>query len=96
MSNLFGMIWTGVSGINAAQTGISVTGNNMANMKTENYSRQTVELVTKKPQYTYNGAIGKGVDVAGIRREYDDLLAKSVRNSNSNYLYYNSMMAGCK
>lgn len=90
MSNLFGMIWTGVSGLSAAQTGISVTGNNIANMKTENYSRQTVELVTKKPQYTYNGAIGKGVDVAGIRREYDDLLAKSVRNSNSSYSFYNS------
>lgn len=48
MSNLFGMIWTGVSGMSAAQVGISVTGNNIANMKTENYSRQTVELVTKK------------------------------------------------
>ena len=96
MSNLFGMIWTGVSGMSAAQVGISVTGNNIANMKTENYSRQTVELVTKKPQYTYNGAIGKGVDVAGIRREYDDLLAKSVRNSNSNYLYYNSMSSTLK
>lgn len=91
MSNLFGMIWTGVSGLTAAQTGISVTGNNIANMKTENYSRQTVELVTKKPQYTYNGAIGKGVDVAGIRREYDDLLAKTVRTSSSSYTYYNSM-----
>lgn len=91
MSNLLGMMWTGVSGLNAAQTGISVTGNNIANMKTENYSKQTVELVTKKPQYTYNGAIGKGVDVQSIRREYDDLLAKSVRNSNSNYQYYNSM-----
>ena len=90
MSNLFGMIWTGVSGLYAAQTGISVTGNNMANMKTENYSRQTVELVTKKPQYTYNGAIGKGVDVAGVRREYDDLLASSVRTTNSALQYYTS------
>ena len=88
MSNLFGMIWTGVSGLNAAQTGISVTGNNMANMKTENYSRQTVELVTKKPQYTYNGAIGKGVDVAGVRRVYDDLLASSVRTTNSALLCF--------
>lgn len=91
MSNLLGMMWTGVSGLNAAQTGISVTGNNIANMKTENYSKQTVELVTKKPQYTSSGAIGKGVDVASITREYDDLLAKSVRNSNSNYQYYSSM-----
>ncbi len=96
MSNLFGMLWTGVSGLNAAQTGISVAGNNRANMKTENYSRQTVELVTKKPQYTYNGAIGKGVDVAAVRREYDDLLAKSVRNSNSSYLYYDSMSTTLK
>ncbi len=90
MSNLFGMIWTGVSGTSAAQTGISVTGNNIANMKTENYSKQTVELVTKKPQYTYNGTIGKGVDVAAVRREYDDLLASSVRTSNSSLQYYTS------
>ena len=31
-----------------------------------------------------------------IRREYDDLLAKSVRNSNSNYQYYNSMSTTLK
>ena len=92
MSNLLGMVWTGVSGLNAAQTGIAVTGNNIANMKTENYSRQTVELVTKKPQY-YNGigAIGKGVDVEAVRREYDDLLAATVRNSNSSLSYYDTM-----
>ena len=96
MSNLFGMIWTGVSGMNAAQTGISVTGNNIANMKTENYSRQTVELVTKKPQYVYNGNIGKGVDVAAVRREYDDLLAKSVRTANSGFVYYDSMSSTLK
>ncbi len=90
MSNLFGMIWTGVSGTQAAQTGIAVTGNNIANMKTENYSRQNVELVTKKPQYTYNGAIGKGVDVEAVRREYDDLLASSVRTTNSALQYYSS------
>lgn len=97
MSNLFGMMWTGVSGMNAAQTGIAVTGNNIANMKTESYSRQTVELVTKKPHnYTNAGPIGTGVNVEAIRREYDYLLAGNVRYSKSAVDYYDTMSSTLK
>ncbi len=96
MSNLFGMIWTGVSGINAAQVGLDVTGNNIANMKNENYSRQSVALVSGKPQYTVNGQMGTGVRVERIERAYDELLAKSVRNETSAYSYYSSLQGSLK
>lgn len=96
MSNLFGMIHTGISGINASQVGIAVTGNNVANMKNPNYSRQTVSLGSKDPYYTSAGYIGTGVNVLGINRSYDEVLAKSVRNEASSFSYYNSMSATLK
>lgn len=96
MSNLFGMMYTGVTGIYAAQTGISVTGNNVANMKNENYSRQVVSLGTNPSYYTRAGYIGTGVNVLGINRTYDDALSKSVRNEASAYSYYSSMSSTLK
>lgn len=96
MSNLFGMMHTGITGLNASQLGISITGNNVANMKNTNYSRQTVSLGTNKPYYTSAGYIGTGVNVLGINRIYDEGLAKSVRGEASSYSYYNSMSSTLK
>lgn len=96
MSNLFGMIHTGISGINAAQVGIAVTGNNVANMKNPTYSRQTVSLGSKDSYYTRAGYIGTGVNVLGINRSYDEVLAKSVRNEASSFSYYNAMSGTLK
>ena len=91
MSSLFGMIYTGVSGINASQVGLDVTGNNIANMKNENYSRQSVSLVSSRPVQTVNGQMGTGVKVEQIERAYDELLARSARNEDSAYSYYSSL-----
>ena len=96
MSSLFGMIWTGVSGINASQVGLDVTGNNISNMKNENYSRQSVALVSSKPQYTANGQMGTGVRVEKIERAYDELLAKSMRAETTSYSYYSSLQTSLK
>ena len=68
MSSLFGMIYTGVSGINAAQVGLDVTGNNIANMNNEDYSRQSVSLVSARPVQTVNGQMGTGVKIEQIQR----------------------------
>lgn len=93
MSNLFGMIYTGVTGINASQISLDVTGQNIANMSNENYSRQIVSLNTVKPQQTSVGQMGRGVRVEQIERAYDELLAKSVRNEESAYSYYSSLQS---
>lgn len=93
MSSLFGMIYTGVTGINASQIALDVTGQNIANMKNENYSRQLVSLNTVKPQQTSVGQMGRGVRVEQIERAYDELLAKSVRNEESAYSYYSSLQS---
>ncbi len=93
MSNLFGMIYTGVTGINASQIALDVTGQNIANMNNENYSRQIVSLTTMTPQQTSVGQMGRGVKVEQIERAYDELLAKSVRNEESAYSYYSSLQS---
>lgn len=91
MSSLFGMLSTGVSGLMAAQAGISVVGNNLTNLRTPGYSRQVIDLSSKYPQSSPYGPMGTGVQVTGINRVYDDLLAKSVRTESSSFNYFSSM-----
>lgn len=73
----------GASALMAFQRAMATTGNNVANVNTEGYSRQTVNLSTRIPQYTGSGYIGSGVQVVNVRRQYDDFLAAQVRGSHS-------------
>ncbi|MDR2884867.1 MAG: flagellar hook-associated protein FlgK [Deferribacteraceae bacterium] len=88
MSNLFAMMNTGVSGANAAQVAIDVTGHNIANIKNENYSRQRVNVSSVTTSREMNGAFGRGVKVTEIIRVYDDLVAKTLRTENSSLSYW--------
>ena len=51
----------GSSALNSLQRAISTTGNNIANVNTDGYSRQLVEFSTRNPEYNggfYLGSIG--------------------------------------
>ena len=74
---------TGVSGLLAFQRGLDTTSHNIANVSTPGYSRQTVELHARQPEGYGSGWIGTGVDIASVRRNYNDVLALQVRNSSS-------------
>jgi flagellar hook-associated protein 1 len=64
----------GRSGLNAAQVGIQVTGNNLSNAATPGYTRQGVTL-NPSPEYrSGNVMLGRGVEVAGVRRMVDDAI----------------------
>lgn len=80
MSNLLS---TGVSGLNAAQVALSTVSNNIANISTPGYSRQTVvqseNLSPSGGRYT----IGSGVNVETVQREYSDFLTNAVWTNNS-------------
>lgn len=71
------------SGLVAFQNAIAVTGNNIANVNTEGYSRQ--DLVFDSRNSTRLGAeyVGNGVDINEIRRMGDDLANMRYRNSMS-------------
>lgn len=89
MANIYNI---GVSGLTAFQTRLATTGNNIANVNTEGYSRQSVDLATLPSQLSPTGYQGSGVTVSGIRRNYDDFIAGQLRSSISSseegdYLY---------
>ena len=73
MSGLFSV---GTRALQANQIALQTAGNNIANVNTPGYSRQTVVLQTTQGQYTGAGYIGKGVDVATIQRNFSAFLTR--------------------
>lgn len=55
---------------------LQIIGNNIANVNTEGYSRQRVELTTSPGQFLGSGYFGKGVELAGVSRAYDEQLLR--------------------
>ncbi|HET6419131.1 MAG TPA: flagellar hook-associated protein FlgK [Geobacteraceae bacterium] len=83
--NIFGILDTAKSGLIAQQAALEVTSENIANVNTPGYSKQTAILETA-PTVTTNGlSLGTGVNVAGIQRSYDALLQQQIVNGNSAY-----------
>ncbi len=77
----------GVSALNAFQASLATTGQNVANVNTPGYSRQTVNLESSAPQYAGYGYVGTGVGIASVTRVYnqfvnDQVLVNSTANSN--------------
>ncbi len=61
----------GGSALIANQTALHVTGNNVANVNTEGYSRQTVEFNEMPGVNSIYGRLGNGVQVTDIIRSFD-------------------------
>ena len=62
----------------AQQTGLQVTGNNIANAGTDGYSRQTVSLSSDGSQQIAGGQfLGTGVTVQSIQRQANDSINQS-------------------
>lgn len=81
MSNLLSI---GTSGLNAAQVALSTVGNNISNVNTTGYSRQTVLQTEAISQAGGNYTIGSGVNVQAVQRAYSDFLTTALWTSNSN------------
>jgi flagellar hook-associated protein 1 FlgK len=73
----------GVSGLNAAQIGLQVTGNNISNAGTDGYSQQSVVQVDQVGQNNGRYTMGTGVDVVSVQRAYSQYLTQSVWSSYS-------------
>lgn len=66
----------GVRALTANQGALSTIGNNIANVNTPGYSRQSVVLQNVAGQFTGSGYYGKGVEVLTVQRTYSDFLTK--------------------
>jgi flagellar hook-associated protein 1 FlgK len=82
---------TSVSGLLAFQQALDVTSNNIANSATPGYSVENINLTPAPGQATAQGFIGGGVEVQGISRSYDELLAQQVRSSQASYSSFNAL-----
>lgn len=79
---------TGISALNAFQRQLSTTGHNIANVNTEGYSRQRLQFDAREAHGTGSGYLGSGVEVASIRRSYDQFLVSRVRSYNASQQEY--------
>ena len=80
------MLNSGVSGLLAMQRALDVTSHNIANASTAGYSRQRVDLAAVLPADSGGGDfVGRGVNVLGVRRSYDELLANQQRSAAGNF-----------
>ena len=66
----------GARALLANQVALQTTGHNIANVNTAGYSRQSVVMQTVPGQFTGSGYIGKGVEVATILRNHNELLTR--------------------
>lgn len=83
----FGSFTTATLGVYAAQKGLDVTGNNIANINTKGYTRQELQQsslissVTDKYFSEYTCRVGQGVVTGGVRQIRDEGLDLLYRGS---------------
>jgi len=75
------LLGIGVSALLANQRVLNTIGHNIANVNTEGYTRQRVDLATRIPTPAANGFIGNGVNVIGVDRVYNQFVVDQVRRN---------------
>lgn len=80
MADLFNI---GLSGLRASQTNLSVTGQNITNVNTPGYSRQSAVQSARDPSFSGVGYIGNGTNITDVKRIYNEFLTAQVRTSTS-------------
>ncbi len=86
----------GLSGLNAAQWGLTTTGQNISNASTPGYSVETPVYKEAGGQYTGSGYLPQGVATATVQRQYSQYLTTELNNaqsSGSSLSTYNTMIA---
>ena len=73
----------GSSGINVYQRALSTVSNNIANLNTEGYSRQTTEIRQNQPVEVGKGFVGTGAYFDRVSRQYDSFLESSLQQATS-------------
>lgn len=77
-----------VSGLNAAQSGLSAIANNISNAGSKGYSRQDVVQTASAGVQTRLGYLGNGAELVDIRRAGSDFLNARLNDSLSSESYW--------
>ena len=92
-SNLLNL---GLSGLNAAQWGLTTTGQNISNASTPGYTIETPVYAETGGQYTGSGYLPQGVSTTTVTRQYSQYLTTELNNaqsSGSSLSAYNTMIS---
>lgn len=73
----------GLTALLSQQRALSTTSNNIANASTPGYSRQRVEFAERPPEDIGREFIGRGVEIADIRRLTDEAATLQLRSAAS-------------
>ena len=71
MSGITSLLSMGAGALRANQAALQVTGNNISNVDTEGYSRQSVVLKDGQYVNTFTGQVGTGVVAQEVVRAHD-------------------------
>jgi flagellar hook-associated protein 1 FlgK len=80
LSDIFGI---SVGALQAFQSAISVTSNNIANANTPGYAKESIELTAAKPQLNGQVTVGNGVEASGVSRAFSQASADQLNASQS-------------
>ncbi len=78
-----GILGTALTGLMAFQRAMQTGSNNVANVNTEGYSRQSTNLESASTTYSRGNYIGNGVDVTNVTRSYDQFISNNIRTAAS-------------
>ncbi len=90
MSDLFSI---STSALQAFETAISVTSNNIANANTPGYAAEAVDLAAGVPQADGSNTVGSGVVVHSVNRAYSQLAENQLNSSQSSLSQLNSLQS---
>ncbi|MBT8112806.1 MAG: flagellar hook-associated protein FlgK, partial [Gammaproteobacteria bacterium] len=72
-----------ITGLQVFQRALATTSNNVANVGTEGYTRQRVDITTRPSQRFGDGFFGSGARVSSVQRIEDQFLNARVQSSSS-------------
>ncbi|PKY11242.1 flagellar hook-associated protein FlgK [Acidithiobacillus marinus] len=78
MSGISGLVNNALTGLQAAQSALQVTGDNIANVNTPGYSQQNIVQSTAVPTLLGGQYYGNGTQVESVQRSYSSFLQGQV------------------
>ena len=78
MSGISGLLNNALTGLQAAQSALQVTGNNIANVNTPGYSRETAVQSSLTPSLYGGQYLGNGAQIDAVTRSYNSYLQSQV------------------
>jgi flagellar hook-associated protein 1 FlgK len=93
MLGLFATLNLASRSLQTQMTGVEVSGQNLANVNTKGYTRQTVEIKPSIDINTTIGPEGTGANAVAIQQAVNALLNRQIQNQQSSTGYWNAQQA---